>query len=322
MLKLLRHAVFLALACVGAAAFAQDAFPSRSVRIVVPWPPSGPPDIVARLVAPRLGELWGKPVIVENRAGATGTIGTDWVARSPADGYTVLLTSNQPLVIAPAMMRVPYDPAKDLAPVAMVGQSVITLVVNPSLGINSVAELIAYAKAKPGALTYATSGVGSLGHLGGELVKQIAGIDMVHVPYQGAAPAVTAVIAGEVAVGFPPIQQAVPLVKSGKLRALGVAAMQPSQFLPDVPTLVSQGLGGVVVTTWIGAFAAPKTPRATVQVLKDGLQKALQDPGIRQKLVDAGVEPVWQEPDQLAAALESDLARWRKVIATAKITAN
>ena len=301
---------------------AQDAFPSKPVRVIVPWPPGGPPDLFARIITPRMGEQWGRAVVVENRPGATGTIGTDLVAKSAPDGYTLLITSNQPLVIAPALIRVPYDPVKDLAPVAQIGEGVISMVVSPSLGVKTPAELIALAKSKPGGLTYATSGIGSLGHLAGELVGLIGGTAMVHVPFQGAAQAVTSVVTGEVAVGFPPITQVVPLARSGKLLVLGVAGQRPSQFMPEVPTLVSQGLNGVVASSWVAAMVAPKTPRPLINTLRDGLQKVVQDPGMRQKLYDAGIEVQWQEADVLSQVIEADLARWRKVVAAAKISAN
>jgi tripartite-type tricarboxylate transporter receptor subunit TctC len=303
-------------------AWAQEPFPSRPLRMVVPWPPSGPPDLMARLLAPKITEAWGRAVVVENRAGATGTIGTDLVAKSAPDGYTLLLTSNQPLVIAPALIKTAYDPLRDLHPVGLLTEDVIMLVVNSSLGVNSVAEFIALAKARPGALAYGTAGIGSMGHLGAELIKMVTGIDILHVPYPGVAQAATAVVSGEVMVGFPPVLQIAPHVKAGKLRALGVTGTRPSPFMPEVQPLVSQGLNGVVVVSWMSALVPPKTPRAVTTAWRDVLVKALQDPGVRQKLDDAGIQTQWQEAEQASAAMETDLAKWRKVVSVAKITAN
>jgi tripartite-type tricarboxylate transporter receptor subunit TctC len=298
---------------------AQEAYPSKAVRIIVPWPPGGPPDLMARLAAPKMTELWGKPVIVENRAGATGTIGTDLVAKAAPDGYTILLTPSQPLALAPALFKTPYDPLRDIVPVALVAEDVNLLVVSPSSGIRSVAELVAAAKSNPGKLTFSSSGVGSIGFMCGELMKQVAGIDMLHVPYQGAAQAIAATLSGEVSLNFPPVQQGAPQVKAGKLLALGVTGTRPSRFLPEVPPLSSQGLGELVVANWYGVFVPPKTPRPTVQAVRDAFQKVVQDPGVRQKLDGAGMEPLWQESDQALLIMEADLAKWRRVVQTGKI---
>jgi tripartite-type tricarboxylate transporter receptor subunit TctC len=301
---------------------AQESFPTKPLRIVVPWPPGGPPDLMARLLAPKIGEPMGRPVIVENRAGATGTIGTDLVAKSGPDGHTLLLTSNQPLVIAPAMFKTPYDPTRDLTPVASLTEDMIAMVVNTSLGIGTLAEFIAAARANPGKLNYSTAGNGSMGHLGAELIKLVVGIDMVHVPYQGIAQATTAVVSGEVAVGFPPAQQAGPHIKSGKLKALGVTGPRPTPYLPDVQPLSAQGLSGVVVTSWVATMLPPKTPRPIVMAWRDALHKSMQDAGVRQKLQDAGIQLQWQDGEQLAAMIDADLSKWRKVVSAAKITAN
>jgi tripartite-type tricarboxylate transporter receptor subunit TctC len=303
-------------------AFAQEAFPSRTVRIVVPWPPGGPPDLVARLAAQKLGESWGKPVIVENRAGATGTIGTDAVVKAAPDGHTLLLTSSQPIVIAPALFKTPYDPAKDLLPLAVFGDSSNVLVVSPSSGIHSLADLIAAARAKPGALTFSSSGLGSIGHLCGEQTKQIAGIDMLHVPYPGTAQATSAVLSGEVSLNCASIQQSAPQIKAGKLKALGTSGTRASQFLPELQTLAAQGLDGLAVNAWYGVFAPPRTPASVAQVLRDALQKVFQDPGVRQKLEGAGIERLWEEGDQAADRIESELARYRKLVQAAHITSN
>lgn len=303
-------------------AFGQESFPSRTVRVVVPWPPGGPPDVMARAAAQKMTEWWGHPVIVENRAGATGTIGTYAVVKSAPDGYTLLLTANQPLVMAPALFKTPYDPTKDLMPVAIFGQTTNVLVANPSLGINSVADLIAVAKAKPGALTFSSSGPGAIGHLCGELIKQIAGIDMLHVPYKGAEGATTAVLSGEVSVNCATVQQSARHIKAGKLRALGVTSLRPSPFLSGIHPLSGQGLTGLAVYAWQGVFTPANTARPVVQLLRETYQKAFQDPGVRQILDGLGVEPLWEVGDEAASHIQSDLARYRKVVQTARITVN
>ena len=274
---------------------------------------------MARLALPKMTELLGKPVIVENRPGATGTIGTDLVAKGSPDGHTFLLTPNQPMVIAPALFKVPYDPARDLDPIALVGEGTNVLMVNPALGINSVADLIAAAKAKPGTLTYSSSGPGSISHLCGELLSQVAGISVVHVPYKGASQAATSVATGEVSFGFQPMQQGMPLVKSGKTRGLGVTSREPSRFLPDLKPLVAQGLNGVISVTWFGAYVSPKTPGPVVQILHDALKKVFQDPDISQKLANAAIETRWDEADRVTALINTELALWRKIVKTGNI---
>jgi tripartite-type tricarboxylate transporter receptor subunit TctC len=318
-----RLALAALLACIVAGpALAQEPFPSKTVRLVIPWPPGGPPDLMARLVAPKMSELWGKPVIVENRAGATGTIGSAAVAKAAPDGHTVLLTPNQPIVIAPALFQTPYDPAKDLVPVATLGESTNALVVSASSPINSVADLVATAKAKPGALTFSSSGQGSIGHLTGELIKQLAGIDMLHIPYQGAAQSVTAAVVGEVSVTGSSIQQTLPLLKAGKLKALGVTGKRASKYLPELKPLAEQGLEGMSITVWYAAYVPAKTPRQVVQPLREMLQKVFQEPGVQQKLDAVGIEWLWQDTDQITARIESELAQWRKVVQAAQIKAH
>ena len=302
-----------------AAGLAQELFPSRTVRLIVPWPPGGPPDLIARLAAPRAAEAWGKPVIVENRAGATGSIGTDAVSKSTPDGYTLLVTSSQPIVIAPALFRTPYDPVRDLKPVAILGESTNVLVLNPSSGIASVAQLVAAARARPGALTFSSSGPGSIGHLCGEMIKHIAGIDMLHVPYPGTAQAVTAVLTGEVSMNCASTQQSSAHIKSGKLKALGVTGARPSMFLPDIAPLAAQGISGLAATAWYGIFAPPKVPRPVFLQIRETFQRAFQDPLMRQKLQGAGIEPLWEEDDESGLRIEADLERYRKVVQAAHI---
>jgi tripartite-type tricarboxylate transporter receptor subunit TctC len=303
-------------------AIAEDAFPSRTIRIVIPFPPGGPPDLMARLVLPKLSESWGKPVIVDNRAGATGTIGTSAVAKAPPDGHVVLLTPNQPIVIAPALFQTPYDPTRDLVAVATLGESTNALVVGASSPINSIGELIAAAKAKPGALSFSSSGQGSIGHLTGEMIKQLAGIDMLHVPYPGAAQSVSAVVSGEVSLSGSSIQQSLPLIKAGRLKALGVTGSRPSRYLPELKPVAELGLPGMAITVWYAAYVPAKTPPQTMQLMRQTLLAAFQEANVQQKLDAAGIEWLWQEPEQISARIATELALWRRVVQAGHITAH
>lgn len=320
----LRFALALGVAgLLAAPAAAQDAFPTKPVRIIVPWPPGGPPDMVARLTAPKLGELWGSPVVVENRAGATGTIGTDAMLRSNPDGHTLLLTSNQPIVIAPALFQTPYDPVKDMMHIAIVGEAPNVLIVAPALGISSVSELISAARAKPGLLTFSSAGPGSFGHLSGEIMKQIARVDMLHVPYPSTGQAVTAVMTGEVSLTCSSMQQTLPQIKAGKVKALGVAGLRPSQFMPELAPLSDQGFTGLDVTSWYGVFGPLKLPRSVVKTIREAFQRAMQDSGVRQKMTLAGIEPVWESSDEsLMRKIDAELSRYRGIVQAAHITAN
>ena len=310
---------FAALACTGYAN--AQTFPERPVRLVVPFPAAGPLDMMARLYSQKLSEFWGKPVVVENRVGATGTIGADMVAKSPADGYTVLLTVDLPIVKAPALFKPPYDVKKDLLPIAIVADDMNLLVANPSIGANTLAELVALARAKPGTLTFSSAGNGSPGHLCGEMIKSAAGVNLTHVPYKGAAPAMTATLAGEVSIFCGPIPQGLPHVKSGKLRALGVTGDAASTIMPDVRPLAAT-YPGLVVTNWYGAFVAPRTPAAIVQTLRNDIKRTSEDPDIRQKLAGVGMATVWIEGSAMENAIDRDLAKWTRVVRDANIKAD
>ena len=310
---------FAAIACAGYAN--AQTFPERPVRLVVPFPAAGPLDMMARLYSQKLSELWGKPVVVDNRVGATGTIGTDAVAKSAADGHTVLLTVDLPIVKAPALFKPPYDVKKDLLPIAIVADDMNMLVANPSVGANTLAELVALARSKPGTLTFSSAGNGSPGHLCGEMLKSAAGVNLTHVPYKGAAPAMTATLAGEVSIFCGPIPQGLPHVKSGKLRALGVTGEAASPMVPDAPPLAAT-YPGLVVTNWYGAFVAPRTPAAIVQTLRNDIKRASEDPDIRQKLSGVGMATVWIEGSAMENAIDRDLAKWTRVVRDANIKAD
>ncbi|HEY7241570.1 MAG TPA: tripartite tricarboxylate transporter substrate-binding protein [Burkholderiales bacterium] len=299
---------------------AQDAYPARPVKFVVPFTAGGPLDVMARLVAQKLTEQWGKPVVIENQAGGSGSIGAAAVARAPADGYTLLVTVDIPLTMYPAVAKqVPYNPRTDFRPIAAVARSDNGLFVNPSLGVSTTKELVELAKKQPGKLTFSSAGIAAPAHFAGELFKTIAGIDMTHVPYKGAAPAMSAAMSGEVSMMFGPIPQGVPQVRAGKLKALGVTGPLPSRLLPGVKPLVEQGFPGLLVFNWYGVLAPAKTPDAPVQAVRSALKQAMSDQALRARLSDLGTEPVWDEAETVANAIAADLKRWEQLARVAKI---
>jgi tripartite-type tricarboxylate transporter receptor subunit TctC len=313
-------AIATAVFALAAPAVAQDAYPAKPVRFIVPFPATGPLDVMARLYAQKLGERWGKNAIAENRPGATGTIGADAVAKAAPDGYTLLFTVDLPIVMAPALMKPPYDPKADLVPIAAVGETMNMLVVHPSAGVSTLAELVAAAKAKPGALTFSSAGNASPGHLCVEMLKSAAGVDLTHVPYKGAAPAMQAALAGEVSMFCGPITQGLPHVKSGKLRALGVTGAKASPLLPELKPLAAT-YPGLVVSNWYAVFAPPKTPPAVLAFLRAELKRTYDDPEVRKRLESAGMDSLWLEPAQVTAAIDRDLVKWSGVVKAANIKA-
>lgn len=292
---------------------AQETFPTRPVRFVVPFPAATPPDILARIASQKLTESWGAPVIVEVRDGASGTIGVNQVVRAIPDGYTLLFTNDLPIAIAPAVSKTPYDPRKDLAPIGAVAQGTSVLVMHPSAGVSSVKELIFVAKARPGALTFASSGEASTSRMCTELIKRAAGIDLMEVPYKGAAPAIQAVLTGEVSMYCSPTFQALPHLKSGKLKALGVTGTRSSPVIPEVMPISAQGLPDVIVSNWYAAFAPSGTPPAVLGKIRDALKKVFDDADVRQKLAGVGLDPIWTDAVELAATIRSDLEKWTRV---------
>ena len=299
---------------------AQDAYPSRPVKLVAPFPAGGPLDLVARLAAQKLQEQWGSGVVVENLAGGTGSIGANAVARAAPDGYTLLMTVDIPLTMYPAIARsLPYDPEKSFKPIASLARSDNGLFVNAGLGVSSVDELVALAKKQPGKLTFSSAGIGSPAHFGGELFKAIAGIDMTHVPYKGAAPAMAAALANEVSLMFGPIAQGLPHVKSGKLRALGVTGPAASPLLPEVKPLVEQGFPGLLVFNAYPVMAPAGTPDAIADKVRAGLRQAMSDPALRERLEKAAIDPVWSEPAETMQMLAQERKRWSELAKRANI---
>ncbi len=298
-----------------------QAYPARVVRIVVAFPPGGAVDALARTLAQKMTEAWGQSVIVENRPGAGGTIGTDTVAKAPADGYTLTAGAVSTHAInAGLYKKLPYDPVKDFAPVALIAAVPNLLVVNPSLPVKSTKELIAMARQKPGALSYASAGAGTTLHLSGELFKSMAKVDIVHVPYKGSAPAVTDVIGGQVPMMFDSITSSLPYVKAGRLRALGITSSKRSATFPEVPTIAESALPGYEMNPWFGLFAPAGTPAPIVVKVNAEVVRILALPDVKERLAAIGAEPMGGTPAQFAALVKADVAKWAKIIQEAKIT--
>jgi len=309
-----------AVCAVVATAHAADVYPSKPVRIVVPFPPGGPADVLARTVADKLQASLGQPVVVDNRPGAGGNIGMELVAKAAPDGHTLVLAPAGNLTVNPSLYRnVPYDVARDFAPVTVIAAVPNVLVVNAQVPAKDVGELIAYAKANPGKLNFASPGPGSGAHLAGELLKSSAGIEMVHVPFNGVAPAVTAVVAGNVQVMFAGTSSAMPQVAAGKLRALGVASPKRIASAPALPTLDESGLPGFDVTSWYSIVAPAGTPSAVIDRLQKDIAKALEAPEVRARLAGLGAEPVANTPSDFAQMIKLESAKWGKIVKDANI---
>lgn len=316
-----RVLVAVCVALVSSAAQAQGVFPSKPVRMIVPLPPGGPADVMARLYAQKLTEIWAKPVVVENRVGATGTIGADAVAKSAPDGHTLLFTPDLPIAMAPALFRTPYDPKTDLLPIAAVGGTANVLLAHPSAGANTLAELVEAARRKPGALTFSSAGNGSPAHLCGEMLKKAAGIDLTHVPYKGAALAMMAVLAGEVWLNCGPIPAGLPHVRSGKLKALATTGEKPSAQMPEIKP-IAESYPEVTVTVWNGVFAPGKAPAALAAAIRTDLRRVFDDADVKARLAAAGNDPLWMDDKELAAAIDRDLAKWTRVVRESNIKAD
>jgi len=298
-------------------------YPTKPVRILVPFPPGGPADALARLVGDRLSQAFGQPFVVENKPGAGGNIGMEQGAKAAPDGYTLTLAPTGNLTIAPSLYsKLPYDPAKDYAPITVIASVPNVLIVNPGVPAKSLAELIALAKAKPGTLNYASPGNGSGPHLAGELLKSMAGIDIVHVPFNGVGPATTAVLAGDVQLFFAQSSAALPHVKTGKVVALGVASPRRIAAAPDLPTIAESGLPGFEVTSWYALVAPAGTPPVIVDRLHAEIAKALAAPDVREKIATLGAEPVGNTPAEFAAMQRTEAARWAKLAREANIRAD
>ena len=298
-------------------AVAADAtsYPTKPLRFVVTFAPGGGTDVFARAIALKFTETWGQPVIVDNRAGGNGNIGADMVAKASADGYTVLVTTNATIVINPHLVKLPYDPVRDLAPISQLATLPFVLLVHPSLPVKSVPELIALAKAKPGQLNFGSSGGGGGAHLSGEMMKTAARIDMTHVPYKGAAPALVALLGGEVQFMFVSILTATPLIESNRARAIAVSGLKRSPALPNVPAVAeTPGLAGFETDLWYAMLAPAKTDPAIVDKLYQETKRVLERPEFKSRFEPTGTMIVGSSPAEFAKTIKTDLAKWAVVI--------
>jgi len=313
-----KYLPWFVLAALPASAAAQN-YPAKPVRFVAPYPAGGVNDMVARIIGSRMSTALGQQWIVDNRPGRGGNIGTDSVAKSAPDGYTLLHGGMGSLTLGPFLSKVPYDTVRDFAPITLTARSPNVLAVHPSLPVKSVKELIALAKAKPGTLNYATPGVGSTPHLTAALFVSMAGVKMVHIPYKGGAPATIDLVAGQVPVGFAPIATALPHLASGRLRGLAMTGLQRSASLPGLPTVSEAGLRGFEMNPWFGVLAPAGTSSDIVAKLNQELVKILRSPEVATQLAAQGVEPAHSTPDEFLAVIKGDLQKWGKVISEAGI---
>lgn len=289
-------------------------FPARPVRLVVPYPPGGANDIVARLIAPAMSEHLGQNVIVDNRGGGATIIGSEIVAKAAPDGYTALVIAAGHAANPSLYPKLPYDTARDFAPVALIGDGAYVLVVHPALGVSSASELIALAKSKPGGITYASSSTGNLTHLAAELFSSLAGVKMLHVPYKGGGPAMTDLLGGRVGLFFSTVAVAKPHIQSGRIKALGVTTAKRTMALPSVPTIAEAGLPGYEASGWYGIAAPAKTPASVIAKLHDAVQVATRPEATREKLLASGVEAADMSSEQFGWRILADIAKWEKVI--------
>jgi tripartite-type tricarboxylate transporter receptor subunit TctC len=304
--------VLLSLAPVPADA---QSYPAKPIRIVVPFPAGGPLDVTARAIGQKLSEAWGQPVVIDNRPGAGGNIGADLVAKSAPDGYTILEGALSTHAVNVSLYgKMPYDPLKDFAPITLVATTPNVLVVNPGLPVHSVTELVAYAKAHPGALSFGSGSNGSAGHLAGELFKMEAGVDMVHVPYKGAAPALQGLLAGDTQLMFDNLASSTPQLKAGRLTALAVTTARRTALMPELPTLAESGLPGFDITTWWGFLAPAGTPKEIVAKWNAEVVRILSTAEMKAFFAQQGAEPAPTTPDQFAELIRSEIPKYAKIV--------
>jgi len=299
-------------------AAAQD-FPNKPIRLIVPFPAGGPNDIIARVVGQRMSELMRQPVLIDNRGGQAGVLGTDAIAKAAPDGYTIGIVSASSLAISPAMEKVAYDPQKDLAPVTLVVTVPEMLVVATNVPANSMAELVALAKAQPGKLNFASSGLGSLPHLAGELFKLTAKLDIVHVPYRGAAPAINDLLGQQVQMTFLDLPVILPHIKAGALRGIALGARERAPTAPDVPTTAEVGMPDLLIENWYGMIAPAGTPEKLLAAMNRIANEAMADPGVKQKLADQGLTVAGDTREHFRGFIGDEIKKWAKVIKDAGV---
>ena len=312
----------VALALTAGSALAADAYPSKPIKLIVPFPPGGPTDVMGRVVAKLLGDKLKQTVVVENKPGAGGNIGTDAVAKAPADGYTLALAAVSSLAIAPALYpKLPYNVTTDLTPIARVGITKGAIVAHPSAPFNDLKGLVAYAKANPGKLAYGSSGVGTANHLAGEMLASAAGIELIHVPYKGTAPLVQDLLGGQLPMSIESsLSSAGPNVKEGRLKAIAIISGTRSPLLPNVPTVAEQGYPGFDVAIWFGLVGPAKLPADVVAVLNQAVVEGLKTADVAERFARIGAEPAPDTPAEFGAYIRAEQQRWAKVVRDAKIT--
>ena len=319
-----RYTCVLCVAAVFAAAsgesFAQAGYPARPVRLIVPSSAGGGTDIVARIIQPKLAERLGQPVVIDNRPGAGTMIGIEIAAKSPPDGYTVLMGLSTLAINSAIYKKVPYDPMRDFAPITQLISSPAVLFVHPSLPVKTVKELIAFARARPGQLNYASAGTGTFPHMSMELFLSMAGLKMEHIPYKGTGPAMIDMLAGQTATMIAPILTPIPHIRSGRLRGLGITSAARSPVAPEIPTIAEAGLPGYEAVQWYGALAPAQTPRDIVARLHREITAILQMPDVRKRFAGDGTHPVGSTPEEFRGYIQSELAKWAKVARSAGIT--
>jgi tripartite-type tricarboxylate transporter receptor subunit TctC len=318
--------LLLALAVASGAAWAQpqtraSGYPSKPIRLIAPFAPGGGASIVARLLSEPLTESWKQSVVVDNRAGAAGTIGTEMAARSAPDGYTLVMATASTVVVNPLLSKVPFDPIRDFAPVVRTTTVPLVLVVPAAIPAKSVRELIAFASSRAGGLSYASSGEGSISHLAGELFKSATGVVMVHVPYKGGGQALIDIIAGHVQTGFVNILEALPNMRSGRLRGLAVTSPARWPAIPEIPTVRESGVAGYDVVQWSGVLAPAGTPQAIVAKLNGEILRILNRADMRERLIESGAEPGSGTPEEFGAFIKAEIAKWSAVVKTAQLRA-
>lgn len=309
----------IVMSCVVSVAFAQDGYPNRPIKIIVPFSPGGGGDAVVRSISEKLGERLGQPIIIDNRPGASGFIGAQVVATAAPDGYTILMGFDGSLVVAPNLMKAPFDTVADFVPITKLNDATLILAAHSSLGVKSLKELVELSKTKPGGLTFGSSGAATTTHLAGELLAQRSGMILTHVPYKGGGQAVTDVLGGQIPLIFTVIPTVYSFVKDGRLRAVGVASAKRSSVLPEVPTMIELGLPGFEVSSWYGLLAPAKTPKPIIDRLQKEVAAVLALPEIRERYLKGGFEPVGNKPEDFAQQIKADLARWNKVVKNSNI---
>ena len=312
--------LFAAAACAVTPIYAASpAYPSKPIRVIAPYPPGGSSDILARILGQKLTEAWGERIVVDNRPGAGGSLGTGIAATATADGYTLVVGSVAPIVLNPLFYKTPYQSLRDFDPISVIASAPQLIVVNPSLPVKSVKDLIALVKAKPGSVRYGSSGAGTLPHLGGEMFSTITGARIIHIPYKGSPPALIDLIAGEVQVVFADMPVALPYVKTGKLRAIAVAGARPFSLTPGLPTAIEAGLPGFALDNWWGLLTMKGVPPKIIDKVNAALVKALKQPDVIERYTALGIESVTSTPQEFTGIIKSDLAKYLKVIKDAGI---